>query len=97
MGGMPKRNSPGWTDTTVDYYLWKVLAYAQYPNAYVLKVQYKNIEHFEGIKIIVYRGSRPQMLGKLDPHFADDSRSPIARFRPSLRGWADACAYAEQQ
>ena len=75
---------------------WELLSWMQYDHGYVLKVKYSGCTNFEGIKIMVYRGSfRPP--NRLDPHFADNDTSPIARFKPDKSGWANACALAMAQ
>jgi len=72
---------------------WKLLDMVQFANAYVLKVQYLDCTNFEGIKIMVYKGKFDNPTN-LDPHFTNDDKSPIARFKPNQKGWDDAIDYA---
>lgn len=66
---------------------WKFLDLFQFTNAYVLVVRYDGCSNFEGIKILVFKGQyRHRDL--LDPHFADNEESPIARFKPTDEGMA---------
>lgn len=59
-------------------------------NFLVLSVKYPDCTNFEGNKILVYIGYRTsfELLsnseGKLDPHFSNESTSPIARFSPRI-------------
>jgi len=57
----------------------------------VAKVKYWNATNYEGVKILVYQGALP---ARLDPHFCDKHKSPIARFEPTERGWMMAAAFA---
>lgn len=54
-------------------------------NGYVLKVKYYGCTNFEGIKILVYRGYYIERA-YLDPHFTNNARSPVARFKPTNEG-----------
>ena len=66
----------------------------------VLEIRYPDAKNFEGRKIMVYKGfaSIEQLLaatgGTLDPHFAEDRVSPIARFAPTTSGWWNAILFA---
>lgn len=66
---------------------WKLLKTFRYRHGYVLIVKYLDCTNFEGVKVMVFRGSpsgrRPQSL---DPHFSESILSPIARFRPDEQG-----------
>jgi hypothetical protein len=64
---------------------WKMLNKTQYENSYVLTIRYLDCTNFEGVKIIVYRGQY-EHIAVLDPHFKDESDSPIARFKPTQEG-----------
>jgi hypothetical protein len=66
----------------------------------VLEVEYPDAKNFEGRKIMVYKGfaNSKQVLkatgGTLDPHFAEDRVSPVARFAPTKSGWKTAVLFA---
>lgn len=77
---------------------WTLIEKAEFPNGFVLKVHYDGCTNYEGNKIMVYEGhwNADWNLWNLDPHFKEIStRSPIARFRPTERGWDLACFMAE--
>ena len=73
---------------------WELLQMASFSNAYVLKVKYIGCTNFEGVKIMVYEGKYGGLIS-LDPHFADNDKSPIARFKPDNKGWDRALALAK--
>ena len=75
---------------------WTLLAVTHFPNAYVLRVRYTGCTNYEGIKVMVYRGTfhQPKVL---DPHFQPHTHSPIARFPPTEEGWQDAVKYAQSK
>ena len=72
---------------------WEILEKHEYPNGYVLLIKYEDCTNFEGKKILVYRG-RFEPMEIRDPHFSGKLDSPIARFRPDVRGMLDAMTYA---
>lgn len=72
---------------------WTLLERANSPYGYVLRVRYLDCTNFEGVKIMVYRGSYSPKR-HLDPHFSEDPEAPVARFRPDADGWRMACALA---
>ena len=78
---------------------WNLLAVHSYEHGYVLVVRYLDATNFEGVKVMVYRGSfidRVEFRRQpLDPHFTDSSDSPIARFRPDEEGIAMARELAQ--
>lgn len=75
---------------------WELVERVQFKNAHVLKVRYLDCTNFEGLKIMVYKGSYKKRK-ILDPHFESgkDLSSPIARFRPTRDGWNMALSLAE--
>ena len=73
---------------------WQLLDRAEFANGYVLKVRYLDCTNYEGVKIMVYRGSYRERT-ELDPHFRDNPASPIARFRPDSDGWEYAKEFAK--
>ena len=77
---------------------WTLLRVHRRKRAYVLVVRYHDCTNFEGVKVMVYRGRFPgiEALTSLDPHFADDASSPIARFRPDAEGLIMALELAER-
>lgn len=72
---------------------WTLLDCVVYPGAYVLKVRYHDCTNFEGVKVMVYRGTYSPRRS-LDPHFYEGDDAPIARFRPDKEGWNNACKLA---
>ncbi len=73
---------------------WKLVKLEQYSNAYVMEVKYLDCTNFEGNKIMVYAGQYKHQEN-LDPHFGEDSDSPLARFKPDKNGWKNAIKFAE--
>jgi hypothetical protein len=56
----------------------------------IAQVHYPNCTNYEGRKILLWHGHTLQNIKKLkaiDPHFSEDSFTPIARFEPTIRGW----------
>lgn len=74
---------------------WLVLKNYERARGYVLVVRYLDCTNFEGVKVMVYRGSFSGYPSRLDPHFTRDESSPIARFRPDEEGIAMAIKLAE--
>lgn len=72
---------------------WTLLDLFQYDGAHVLVVQYEGCTNYEGKKVMVYSG-RYHPVARLDPHFNQWLKSPIARFPPTDRGIYMACALA---
>jgi len=59
----------------------------------VLFVNYPNCTNYEGNKILIFENISLKEIRSwrnLDPHFLDDGKSPIARFRPDTDGWEKA-------
>lgn len=73
---------------------WHLLEKQEYPNGYVLKVQYLDCTNFEGVKVMAFEG-KFQIRSHMDPHFYDGPDAPIARFRPDEDGWERACKLAK--
>lgn len=65
----------------------------------ILKIQYPNCTHYEGIKILVFKNKLINLVNQkfIDPHFIDDKSiiSPIARFEPTAEGWANAIRFVD--
>src|SRR4051812_2579696 len=64
---------------------WELQQIHSYRHGYGLVVKYLDATNFEGVKVMVYRGSYVY-TAPLDPHFTDSPDSPIARFRPDAEG-----------
>lgn len=66
--------------------------------AVVVKIKYPDCTNYEGNKILVYESGEAflelEKRGVIDPHFTSDSRSPVARFEPTERGWSMAVEFA---
>ena len=61
----------------------------------VARICYPDCKNYEGDKIMVYEGITLEHLEsakRLDPHFCDKPSciSPVARFVPTMAGWAAA-------
>jgi hypothetical protein len=66
----------------------------------VLLVKYTDCINYEGCKILVFEGATQAQLKRLksmDPHFCncDAHISPIARFKPTQKGWEYAVSFCE--
>ncbi len=66
-------------------------------------IRYPNCTAYEGRKVLVFADTTIEQLAEcplIDPHFSDTvpqyTRTPVARFEPTLRGWrlARICAVA---
>lgn len=74
---------------------FKIHTYKQLSNAVAMMIEYPGCMNYGGMKILVY--DNYEKLNKLinrkmlDPHFLENSYSPIARFEPTDRGWELAC------
>lgn len=67
---------------------WEVLETYRTAKSCVLKVRYKDCTNYEGIKIMVYdQNITINENQDLDPHFCKGALSPIARFKPTQKGW----------
>ena len=74
--------------------MYKVLERKPFKNSTLLKVKYIGCTNFEGEKILIFMGGFfPK--GDLDPHFSEDDKSPIARFRPDALGMGLAIRFCE--
>ena len=63
-------------------------------------VEYPDCTTFEGRKILVFENVSTSKLKNakvIDPHFCDSKKhiSPVARFKPTNRGWEMACEFAD--
>lgn len=74
---------------------WELLDVMHFKHGYVLVIKYLDCTNFEGVKCMVYRGSYGLRPVSLDPHFTDDPKSPIARFRPDEEGLKMAMEFAD--
>ncbi len=65
----------------------------------VVQLIYPGCTNYEGRKVLVYDMPWRQVFNTrfLDPHFCESNNHPvpIARFEPTLRGWAMAIMFAE--
>ena len=80
----PKKNEPKPDD-------FKFITFEQYKGMVIVEIYYPGCTNFRGRKILVFEGVTMKMVASrkvIDPHFLDHgTRSPIARFTPSERGW----------
>ncbi len=64
----------------------------------VAVVQYAGEHHYEGRKILVFRGAPWDTLSErtnIDPHFSENDTTLIARFAPTDQGWDDAVSFCD--
>jgi len=74
---------------------YSVLSREVFNNSTLIRVKYSGCTNFEGEKILVFIGDFTPS-GDLDPHFADDFKSPIARFKPDSLGYKLAKDFCEK-
>ena len=77
---------------------YKILKHINLNNNLVILIKYKDVDNYEGKKILVYENTNMNILnlqGDIDPHFSESSKllSPVARFEPTERGWNWACRF----
>ena len=75
---------------------YNMCEYKQIGNNLLVKVQYKDVDNFEGNKILLFQDTQcHDVRGKahLDPHFLESNKL-IARFRPNDLGWNCGVALA---
>lgn len=74
---------------------WTLLQKQIFHNGFAIKVHYEGCTNYEGVKIMVFEGlfNLPSYI-ELDPHFSEDQFSPLARFKPTERGWRMAVEMA---
>ena len=72
---------------------WNLLFVEQFKHAYLIAVRYLDCTNFEGVKVMVFRGTYVPRE-RMDPHFSDGPESPVARFRPDADGFKMARALA---
>lgn len=66
----------------------------------IMKVNYPDCTNYEGDKILVYENASVSSLtsqNSIDPHFFEctEKPSPIARFKPTMLGWAYAVNFCK--
>ena len=71
---------------------YEILRTEQIENYLIVLIQYKDVDNYEGKKILLYDNCSIEDLIKqelIDPHFAENKEmySPIARFEPTNKGW----------
>lgn len=80
-----------------DPFKFKIIHLEQVGTYVVAEIKYDGCTTYEGRKILVLSKSKIQdvrRLTHLDPHFMESNKVE-ARFRPTVKGWEDAIAYAE--
>ncbi len=78
---------------------WVIEDDREHPNGWVvIKIHYLDCTNYEGRKILVFDSAEKfaaiYRSAAIDPHFSEDSYSPVARFVPTARGWDLANAFA---
>ncbi len=66
---------------------FEILQIRRFDKGYILYVEYFGCRNCEGHKIMGYEGDYVSQV-QLDPHFSETGISPIARFKPTARGWS---------
>lgn len=77
---------------------FQILKVKQINNNVVAKIKYPSCTTFEGIKICLYVDytcKELKELSNIDPHFSPISKSPFARFIPTIDGWKMALLLAK--
>jgi len=71
----------------------------EHNDAIVAEITYPDCTNFEGKKILVFKNAKDfykcVKVSKLDPHFIENTTSPIARFEPTNKGWEYAVNFAK--
>lgn len=88
-------NNPAAIAPNPDPARWHLLEDYRCKASYAIKVRYLDATNFEGVKILVYRGSF-SILETRDPHFSESDETLVARFRPTTDGWEMAKKLARQ-
>jgi len=66
------------------------------PEWTLVEVQYPDVSHLDGRKILVFEGDVMEWLYStdfIDPHFEHGKHAPIARFNPVQGGWNHALRF----
>lgn len=71
---------------------YKILQHKKIGNYLIIKINYLDCTNYEGNKILVFENCRLDELlyqKSIDPHFSENKKfkSPIARFKPTEKGW----------
>ncbi len=77
---------------------FKILSLKQVGKYVVAEIQYPGCTNFEGEKICIFKNTtidRVKSFTKIDPHFAEDGLTPIARFIPTEEGYDMAVRFCE--
>ena len=78
---------------------WILTGSYQGKGGYVLDVRYLDCTNFEGRKLLVFKGKYDRVAfilrKELDPHFLEDNKLMMARFRPTKEGYNLAKAICE--
>lgn len=76
---------------------FKILELHQMGNSVIAKIKYPDCTNFEGIKICVFENTTNEKIKnmiEIDPHFSQNNKSPIARFKPTDYGMKLAISLA---
>lgn len=78
---------------------FQIIRVQQIGNHVVAEIHYPDCKNFEGLKICLFKNIKKSELDgdSLDPHFHEGSKSPYARFQPTLFGWESAIALAKME
>lgn len=80
-------------------YIFEINSIVKIGNHCILKIKYPNCTNYEGMKILVYKDTKPKQvyeMNKIDPHFCENCKpSPFARFEPTEEGMNAAMELCE--
>lgn len=78
---------------------FKILATEQFGDYCVVEATYEGCTTYSGHKTLVYkdRAAFIRSRTELDPHFLENTLSPIARFPGGFGGWRNAQKFAQMK
>lgn len=96
----PTYSAPPALNPNPNKFRWTKEAQQTHSNGWtVVLIRYHDCTNYEGLKLLVYDNAGKFMtlekLGSIDPHFDNQSYSPIARFVPTAKGWDLANKFAK--
>ena len=72
---------------------FKVISTEQIGDNVVAQIKYPDCTNYDGNKICLFKGVTVLDIKSrkvIDPHFADNTMAPFARFKPTQDGWEAA-------
>ena len=86
------------TKSRPDPRMFTVLRFSVVNGWTIAEVRYPDVEHLDGIKILVFEGDVKDWLKGttfVDPHMGIEEYAPTARFNPVKNGWSMAERFCE--